>query len=296
MKTIQYIIITTGLLLLGSTTYGQLNPMGSIYFQNQYAANPAMAGTQEGWDINAAYKVQWTAIDGAPSMQTLTATYGLPGRKLGFGLNFYNESAGVIRRNSVKGTYAYHIPLNDNRSFLDFGISSNIISEWIDFNKVVGDPTDGSLHQFNVRPLYVEGDFGITYRNERLTVQGSLSNVKRLLNTDLRRNVIDQSLYMGAVSYRFFYQGGIVSSIEPKVMYRGVDNYKDLLDLGVQTQCYNDKLIMSMMYHSTNSLTFGAGTFYQNRLRILCLYTSGTSDLRKYSNGEFEIALQYQFK
>ncbi|PWN64178.1 PorP/SprF family type IX secretion system membrane protein [Chryseobacterium viscerum] len=296
MKTIQNIIITISLLLMSSTTYGQLNPMGSIYFQNQYAANPAMAGIQEGWVINGAYKVQWTAIDGAPSMQTLTATYGLPDRKLGFGLNFYNENAGVIRRNSVKGTYAYHIPLNDNRSFLDFGISSNIISEWIDFNKVVGDPEDQSLHQFNIRPLYVEGDFGISYRNERLTVQGSLSNIKRLLTTDLTRNVIDRSLYMGAVSYTFFYQSGIISSIEPKIMYRGVENYKDLIDLGAQVQCYNDKLMLSAIYHSTNAVTFGAGTFYQNKLRILCLYTSGTSDLRKYSNGEFEIALQYQFK
>ncbi|UKB78616.1 PorP/SprF family type IX secretion system membrane protein [Chryseobacterium sp. MEBOG07] len=292
MKTIQYILITI-ILLVMSKAYGQLNPMGSIYFQNEYLANPAMAGIGHGWEVNGAYKVQWTAIDGAPSMQTLTATYGLPGKRIGFGLNFYRENAGVIRRTSVKGTYAYHIPLNDNHCFLDFGITSSIMNEWIDFNKVVGDPDDQNLHLFNVRPLYIEGDFGMSYRSEFLTVQGSLSNVKQLFNKDLKRNGIDRSLYMGAVSYKFFTEG---LTIEPKVMYRGVENYKGILDVGAQVGCYKDKLTMNALYHSTNAATFGVGTFYQNQLRILCFYTTDTSDLGKYGNGEFEIALQYHFK
>ena len=155
MKTIQYIIIIIGLLLTG-TGYGQLNTMGSSYFQNEYLANPSMAGIGKGWILAGAYKVQWTNIDGAPSMQVLTATYGIPDKKVGLGLNFYNETAGVIRRTSVKGTYAYHLPLNDQGSFLDFGISSTIMNEWIDFNKVVGDPGDQNLHRFNVRPLRSE--------------------------------------------------------------------------------------------------------------------------------------------
>jgi type IX secretion system PorP/SprF family membrane protein len=292
MKTIQYIIIIIGLLLTGKG-YSQLNPMASTYFQNGYLANPAMAGTGKGWELSGAYKVQWTAIDGAPSMQVLTATYGIPDRKVGLGLNFYNESAGVIRRTTVKGTYAYHLPLNDNGSFLDFGISSNIINEWIDFNKVVGEPGDGGLIQFSTRPLYIEGDFGMSYRNERLTVQGSLSNVKRMINKDLRTDIIDRSSYMGAVSYKFFTP---TLTIESKAMYRGIENYKGILDIGAQVQCYRDKLMLSGLYHSTNSITFGVGTFYQNQLRILCFYTTGTSDLQKYSNGEFEMALQYQFK
>ncbi|MCT2561777.1 PorP/SprF family type IX secretion system membrane protein [Chryseobacterium herbae] len=292
MKTIQYIIITIALLLAGKS-YGQLNPMGSSYFQNEYLANPAMAGIEKGWIIGGAYKVQWTSIDGAPFMQALTATYGIPDKKVGLGLNFYSESAGVIRRTSLKGTYAYHLPLNDQGSFLDFGISSSIMNEWIDFNKVVGDPGDQNLHHFNARPLYIEGDFGISYRNQRLTLQAGMSNVKQLLNKDLRQNVIDRPLYMGSVSYRFFTQE---LTIESKAVYRGVENYKEIVDVGVQVKFYKDKLMLSCLYHSTNAATFGVGTFYQNQLRILCLYTTDTSDLGKYGNGEFEIALHYHFR
>jgi type IX secretion system PorP/SprF family membrane protein len=292
MKTIKYIIFAIGLLLV-STTYAQLNPMGSTYFQNQYLANPALAGIRPELEVNVGYKVQWTAIEGAPTMQAITAEHGTAGKKIGLGLSFYNENAGVILRTGIKATYAYHVALNNNQSFLDFGISGGIINEWIDYEKVFGDLNDPSLQQFNTRRWYADGDFGIAYRNERLTLQGALPNLKRLLNRDLRRNTVDRSLYMAAVSYQFV---NPIFTVEPKAVYRGVENYKDMLDIGGEFKCFENKLMISAMYHSTHSITAGIGTFYQNQLRILCFYTTGTADLRKYSNGEFEIALQYSFK
>ncbi|MCZ4243525.1 PorP/SprF family type IX secretion system membrane protein [Pedobacter punctiformis] len=295
MKKTKYIMIAIGILLM-SKTYGQLNPMGSMYYQNQYLANPAMAGVEQGWELNGSYKAQWTAINGAPSMQAVTAAYGAPNKNVGIGINFYNESAGVIRRTSIKGTYAYHIALNNKTSFIDFGLSAGVMDEWVDFNRVVGDLGDQSLYNFNQRKLYFDGDFGVAFRTQQLTVQGSLPNLKRLFDRDLQRNVADRFLYLGAVSYKIYNESGAVSVIEPKFMYRGVENYKDIIDLGAQVQFWGDKLIMNGMYHSTNSVTIGAGTVYKNQLSILCQYTTNTSDLQTYSNGEFEIGLKYNFR
>jgi type IX secretion system PorP/SprF family membrane protein len=292
MKKLKYFLIIT-ILWISTATYAQLNPMGSLYFQNPYQANPALAGIEKGWEVNVASKIQWTAIEAAPTMQSATATFGTNGQKIGFGLNVYNENAGVFLRTAVKGTYAYHIPLNDDCSFLDFGLSAGVTSEWIDYEKVIGDLNDPTLKLFNGRKSYVDGDFGIAYRNQRLTAEVSIPNLKRFLNRDIIRNTIDRSLYMAALGYRFSRAN---FTIDSKAMYRRIENYKDIIDLGAQLQCFEDKLTMSMIYHSTNSLTFGIGTFYQKKLKILCLYTTGTSDLAKYSNGEFEIALQYRLK
>jgi type IX secretion system PorP/SprF family membrane protein len=291
MKTLKYIMILTALVI--TNAYAQLNPMGSTYFQNQYLANPALAGIDGGLKIDAGYKVQWTAIEGAPSMQAVTATFGTNNKKIGLGLNIYNETAGVILRTAIKGTYAYHLPLNDQYSFLDFGVSGGFMNEWIDYEKVVGDLSDRSLTQFNKRKWYVDGDFGASYRNQRLTVQASIPNLKRFLNRDFTSNIIDRSLFMGSLSHTFISHG---FSLEPKLMYRGIENYRDILDIGAQVNCSEDKLMFNAIYHSTNSFTVGVGTWYQKQLRILCLYTTDTSDLQKYSNGEFEIALQYQLK
>lgn len=57
------------LFLFAMPALAQLNPMGSIYYQNQFLANPAMAGLETGLNLNAAFKTQWTGVDGAPKIQ-----------------------------------------------------------------------------------------------------------------------------------------------------------------------------------------------------------------------------------
>lgn len=290
------IVLIALLVIIGKTGYSQLNPMGSTYFQNPYLLNPAMAGVEEGWELNGSYKAQWTAINGAPAMEAITAAYGTRNKKVGLGLNFFNDRAGVIARTSFKATYAYHLQLNKETSYIDFGLSAGVMDEWVDFNKVVGDISDRSLYNFNQRSVYFDGDFGIAFRNKNLTVQGSLPNLKRFLDRDEQRSVADRFLYMGAVGYKFLNENSVLNSVEPMVMYRGVENYKDILDAGVNLQFFGKNLLMSGVYHSTNSVTVGAGTTYKNKLTILTQYTTNTSDLQNYSNGEVEISLKYNFR
>jgi type IX secretion system PorP/SprF family membrane protein len=289
-------ILTVLLLVLSVSGYAQLNPMGTTYYQNQYLNNPAMAGIEQGWEANAAYKAQWTSIEGAPSMQAVTATYGSKSQKVGAGLSFYNDQAGVIQRTSFKGTYAFHLPLNDDASFLDFGLSAGVMDEYIDFTKVRGDQSDLALSNFNQRKLYFDGDFGVAFRTKHLNIQGALPNLKRLFNRDLIREVADRATYFGSVSYKFINPSQVLSVIEPKLTYRGVDNYRDILDLGLNTEFWGNKLLLSSIYHTTNSVTFGVGTTYQNKLSILALYTTNTAEIQSYANGEFEIGLKYNFR
>ncbi|QPH37831.1 PorP/SprF family type IX secretion system membrane protein [Pedobacter endophyticus] len=288
--------LTPLIFFLSFTAYGQLNPMGTMYYQNQYLSNPAMAGLEQGWEANAAYKAQWTAVEGAPSIQAVTATFGAANRKVGAGMALYNEQAGVIQRTNVKGTYAYHLPLNNGSAYLDFGLSAGIMNEWIDFGKVRGDDGDMSLTNFNQRKMYFDGDFGLAFRNEHLNIQAALPNMKRFFNRDLSRTIVDRSTYFASASYKFISPNRVMNVIEPKVTYRGIDNYRDIFDLGLNTQFWGDKLLLSGIYHSTASVTFGAGTTYQNKFSILLLYTTNASDLQNYANGEFEIGLRYNFR
>jgi len=278
-------------------TYAQLNPMGSMYFQNPYLMNPANAGLDGGWNMAAAYKAQWTSIEGAPSIQAITGDYGDMDKHIGVGINFYNERAGVINRTNLKATFAYHLFLNkDQTSALDFGLSGGILNEWIDLNRIKGNLEDQSLLNFNNRKLYLDTDFGIALRSSAFTIQGTLPNLKHLFNRDLNRTIIDRILFISAIGYKLKFNTAILDEIEPKVVYRGVTNFKDILDLGARASFYENKLDFNVMYHSTGSLTFGVGTLFKERLSLLALYTSNTNDLQSYSNGEFEIALRYHFK
>ncbi len=271
----------------------QLNPLGAQFFQNQYLANPSLAGLAPGYQVSAALTAQRKPIEGAPLIQGITFERGLQNKKVGFGINFYNESAGVINRTSLKATYAYHLPL-DGKRFIDFGLSAGYFNEWINFDKVTGDLTDISLINFNRRKLYFDGDFGFAYRSGGLTIHGAVSNIRRMFDRNFSQAVADRSIFWTALSYKFTSADG-TTQVEPKAVYRGVQNFGDIFDIGANLSFQKEKLIINSIYHSTNSLTFGIGTLYRDQLSLSVQYTTNTSALQNYSNGEAHIGIKYKF-
>src|ERR1044072_2452792 len=88
---------------------GLLEPSGTQWFQNQYLANPAMAGIDSGMHLNAAYRRQYNGIDGPPTPSHSSAGAAL-GRGVGAGFKIFNDEAGLITRPRLAATYAYHLP------------------------------------------------------------------------------------------------------------------------------------------------------------------------------------------
>src|ERR1700759_1936480 len=122
----------------------QLTNIQSTFFQNQYLVNPAMAGIEQGLNLNMNYHQQWLSTPGSPKLTTFTADYN-SGDKVGLGLNIYNDKAGLINRTRVMGTYAYHLTLNDKGDKLNFGASIGINDSYIDESSIIGDPNDLAL-------------------------------------------------------------------------------------------------------------------------------------------------------
>ncbi|MDN3587076.1 PorP/SprF family type IX secretion system membrane protein [Pedobacter aquatilis] len=296
MKKIKIYIIGLLLIFALQPAYSQLNPMGSVYYQNQYLANPAMAGIDTMINLNGAFKAQWTSIKGSPRIQYLTGDLQLKSKKVGLGILIYNESAGLINRTRATFSYAYHLKLNRDSSYIDFGLSAGVMNEWLDLGKAIGDVNDDVLANFRDRQLYLDGDFGLAYRNDKLTVQGSLPNLKRFFKRDQIRNVVDRSIYFVGAGYKIKTKSQTLNVIEPKIVFRGIENYKGILDLGANFGFLQEKFAVSGIYHSTNSVTFGAALNYQRKLQLLLQYTTNTSALQNYSNGEFEIGLRYSFR
>ncbi|WP_443936522.1 PorP/SprF family type IX secretion system membrane protein [Pedobacter sp. MW01-1-1] len=295
MEKIKFYIVGFFLSITASFAYGQLNPMGAIYFQNQFLNNPAMAGLENGLILNAGYKVQWSGIKGGPKNQYLTADYGLQNNKVGLGFTMLKESAGAINRTKFAFTYSYHLPLMGDSDFLDFGISMGLMDESFDYALANADLSDDVIASFNDRKTYIDGDFGATYRNKGLSIQGSVPNLKRIFNRDAKRNVVDQSIYYAAASYKFDFDNTNFTSVEPKIAYRGVENYDGIIDVGANLKFIQNKLMFSAIYHSTNSVTAGGG-FNKDLFSIIFQYTTNTGQMQDYTNGDFEIGLKYHFK
>lgn len=286
-----------GLVLIfgAGTAQAQLHPLGGVYFQNRYLINPALAGSEAGWFSNLGLRQQWSTMPGAPKTQSLSLEYG-SGKKSGVGLNLYNDEAGLQKRTRVMGTYAYHLPINDEGKSLNFGVSigysdDRIMQERISSNV---NQSDGSLAAYQNRETYFDGDFGAAYQSNTLNLELAVPNLKSFFGTDKKEGeVVDQSRLFTSASYKFFLPDFLDgANFEPKVCYRQIKNYKDIVDFGANLALADNKVNVMAMYHSSRSTTIGMGVKYQKYLVISGIFTSGTAAIREYANGNFEMNLR----
>ncbi|PWV51412.1 PorP/SprF family type IX secretion system membrane protein [Chitinophaga sp. S165] len=269
-----------------SNAQALLEPSGTQYFQNQYLANPAMAGFEKGLHLNAAYRHQWGGIEGSPTTKFFSAD-GAVGNRVGAGLHLFNDVAGLINRTRVALTYAYHLPLTNPDQQLHFGLSLAWNVQRIDYKNLDGDINDPSIGAFNRRDNYFEAEYGMAYTDTRLNIQASIPNVRSLFTGD-NKGVDGGGIFFTAASYRFAVNESI-SSIEPKVCYRGVRGYDNILDMGVNVSILNDVANVMAMYHTSKSVTAGIGVNILKTVGIQAMYTSQTGGIKTYVDGTYEI-------
>ncbi|WP_316839484.1 PorP/SprF family type IX secretion system membrane protein [Pedobacter gandavensis] len=290
MKIIHKIGLAVIFLAAGSSAKAQLNPLSSQYYINQYVINPAFAGYSGGLKINGAYRKLWDNVPGAPLTQNLTVDYGFG--KVGIGLSVNNESAGLQRQTRVLGSYAYHLKLNDNSDQLHFGVSMGFMSQRLENSDIYGNPNDPGVGQYNDRKTYLDGDFGVAYTSNKLSLQVALPNLKSLLKKETVK-MADVATFYTAASYKIqISEGPEGIDAEPKVAYRGVKGFDNIWDAGVQLGLANQQVFAMAMYHSSENASFGLGMDFKKKYLISGSYSTQTSALSGYTNGSFELNLR----
>lgn len=276
-----------------NASFAQLNPLTAQYYTNTYLANPAFAGYNQGLNINASYRAQWTRIPGSPVVQNLTADYGT--EKVGIGLNINFDKAGLQRQSRVVGTYAYHLKLNNSDKALHFGLSVGFMQQRLSQQDLVGNINDPLAMNYNQRQTYIDGDFGIGYTSNRFRLEASLPNLNTFTKRDEIR-VADVGTFYAAVSYKLDLATGAEGvDLEPKFAYRGIKGMDNMWDFGTQVSLANKQVNLTGMYHSNKSASFGLGLDYRKKLLINGFYTTQTSALTSYSNGSFELNIRGRF-
>lgn len=285
-KSIFKTLVLTISVLVAHHADAQVSPMISMYYQNQYLSNPAFAGYGKGLNINLAYKQQQTKVEGTPASKNLSADYRTG--KVGLGLVINGDRDGLIDIYRYAGTYAYHLNVND-KHHVSFGVSFGLTTEGVNSSHIIGDEGDNEVALYNEQKAYADGDFGLAYRFSNLTVQGVLPNLRQFFYDEVEGNVYAPSKFFTAISYKL---KSSVAEFEPKVIYRGVQNYDNILDVGLNA-VLKDKFNFMGMYHSSKNATFGLGFTHDKAYQIQIAYTSPfSSSLRKYSDGNIELGVK----
>ena len=247
-----------------------------------------MAGYQSGMRLNLGYRSQWNNIPGSPKNISVTGDYGTD--KVGVGVNFYNDDAGLLKRTRIRGTYAYHLPLNYDSKKLHFGISLGLQIDRLSNQEIVGSANDQIANRFNDQESIIDGDFGMAYTSSTLSIEGSITNLKSQQKVEDQQSA-DFGTFYTAIGYKIKLTDW---QIEPKVTYRGVRNFHNILDVGAEIRTASDQLGFIGMYHTNNSMSFGLSYQQKKDWQLLLLYNKPTKSLQKsFATDTFELGLQF---
>lgn len=161
-------------LLITTTGMSQVHYAGfSQYMFNGLAINPAYAGTRDVFTISGSYKKQWTGIEGAPELQTLSVHWPGKKKKVGLGFSLLNETEDIKSNLQIFGNYAYRVPLGSGTLSMGLRAGAMIHTEdYAELLTLLDDPND---------PFYAE----------------SISNNKTYLNIGTGFYYFTDQFYVG---------------------------------------------------------------------------------------------------
>ena len=288
-------ILLLFLCLIAFKSHGQLNPFQSIFYQNRYLLNPALAGINKGLNINANYRQQWNSFPGAPKTAQISGDIAATD-KVGVGLNIINDESGILRTTRVVGSYAYHLRLTESDDrHLSFGLSMGMNNSRVDYNKVQGDATDEQIAQYNQLKPYLDGDLGIAYTDSHWLISGTLPDLSSaILKTSDSRFNTNQLQFIGSIAYKFGLNSETnVFSYEPVVAYRVIKGYTNILDVGVNLGLTNYGVNIQALYHTNKNISAGLGIDLKS-LILLFNYNFETGTISTYTNGAFELGMKFK--
>jgi len=204
-------------------------PVYGLYFMDLYQINPAAAGINNFSALHLDHRQQWRGIEGAPVTSTLTLHLPVA-EKISIGVNFMNDTRGILATNSGMATFAYRIPLGKDHN-LRFGLSGGIGWNNIDFSKI-DDTSDPALINALDNHMFMVGQFGALYNIKNFSLGFTFPTLFRsqLMSDqafqDIELNPL-QNYYITA-TYRF--NMGQNFALEPWVLFRASETQPSQLE------------------------------------------------------------------
>lgn len=284
------------ILIIGKGALAQQLPQFTQYMFNQYAFNPAYAGTQKQWNAVSNNRYQWTGITDAPRTFTLTAEGPLKNEQLAMGGYVYTDIVGPTRRLGFQTSFAYHLKVSETIK-LSFGLSLGF-NQWIlDADKITTVHDDdfyfsnGLLKSFDP-----DGKFGLYLYHEDWYVGASIEQIFHdkvsFLETQTGSESYLEDHYYFNTGYTFHVSDKW--DIQPSALLKLGLPAPAKLDVNLLAT-YNEMIWFGIGARTQDAYTAMVGFNYQKMLRIGYAYDITNTDLKKHSSGTHELFLGISF-
>lgn len=291
----KYIYITLSFLLLIASTQtskAQQDAMYTQYMFNALALNPAYAGSRNVISATALYRNQWSGIKGAPETTTFTIDAPINDKKIGLGLQVYNDKLGITNTTGIVASGAYRIRMD--RGTLSFGLQGSLSNFRANYQNVELDQT-GANTDIAFQDNFSETNFnigtGIYYNSDKFYVGLSAPQLvpNQLASTPLSQQEIHLFLTAGVV-----FSLGEDFKLKPSIMIKEVKGAPIQGDLNAMFWI-KDVLGIGAQYRSNADVSGLLEVQATPQIRIGYAYDHSVTTLQSFNSGSHEIMLRYEF-
>ncbi|OAQ38101.1 hypothetical protein A5893_14955 [Pedobacter psychrophilus] len=296
MKKIIYTSISFLMLLaLTKETKAQQDAMYTQYMFNTLAINPAYAGSRNVISATALYRNQWTGYDGAPKTSTFSIDAPINDKRIGLGLQIFNDRLGITNTTGFVVSSAYRIRMEVGT--LSFGIQGSGNHRRADYTQVKldqsGTSIDPAFQEFVSRTNFNIGT-GIYYNSDNFYVGLSAPELlPTKFGSQSSTNLSKQEIHL-------FLTAGFVASLsddlklKPSVLVKQVKGAPIEGDLNA-TFWIKDVIGIGGSYRTNADVSGLLEIQASPQIRIGYSYDHSITKLQSFNSGSHEIMLRYEF-
>lgn len=276
----------------------------TMFMLNKLTYNPAVAGVDAPFTINATSRNQWIGFEGAPTTQKLSTDFTLSHERIGMGFTILHNKIGITQKFVLTSNYVYRIQISE--AYLGFGINASIKYQDDNYqDKRLFSSTDITMD--NSIPIEAEitilPNFGIGlyYKANKFYIGASLPNMLNIHTAKIAEKSIqlENNHYYLMTGYQFNLNDNF--ELTPQILLKYVDGAPFDGDINIMTT-FDQKYKFGLGYRLGGNLnkTNGESIDIMTGLPITKVlffglsYDFTLSQLKKYNNGSIEAILQYR--
>lgn len=297
METVKHqICLVLALLVFAATGKSQQHPMYSQYMFNMLNINPAYAGSRGVGTATALYRNQWIGINGAPQTSSLSYDVAMKEKKIGLGVQMYDDKLGIERTTGLNLSYAFRIQLTESGT-LSLGLQAGVLNYRANYSEVrTFQPNDPSFNQ-NISGILPSAAAGIYYNSDKFYLGLS---TPALFRTKLSpTNTADVSSVSGRDLHLYLASGFVVNlnqdlALKPSVLVKAVSGAPVEFDFNTNLWIQNF-LSLGFSYRTGDAIVGMAELQLNKQLRFGYAHDKAFTELGNYNTGTHELMLRYEF-
>lgn len=281
-------------MVIASSASGQQIVMNSQYMFNDFAINPAVAGTKNYAPITIDLRRQWTGIREAPAAQHLSY-HGHVHKQIGAGGYVFNDVAGPVRRTGLMAALSTQVATS-YATRLSFGVAGSFSQFVMDKSRIfTEEPDDITVDRYTTNELIPDISAGLHwyggFHHVGLSVHNLLQTKTDLFSVSLPvTSTLDRAVYLTG-SYLIGTKSSVIA-VEPSAMLRMMFNAPLTFDVNARV-IYDHQFWAGASYRYKDAIAILVG-FERGFFGLGYSYDINTSGLRDYNSGSHELVLIFK--